>query len=74
MVRLLRLGRIINYLMVNASMKVGFKIFQLLFGMLLLVHWLGCIWYLLINTDEQDWLPPKDLDAQKTNFFKIDYG
>lgn len=58
---------------VNASMKVGFKIFQLLFGLLLLVHWLGCIWHLLINTEEQDWLPPKDFDAQVTNFFQVDF-
>jgi hypothetical protein len=71
MVRLLRLRRIISYMKVQSSMKVGFKLLQLFFGLILLVHWLGCIWYLLINTDNKRWLPPKDLDAQKTNFFEI---
>ena len=42
--------------------------------LLLLVHWLGCIWYLLINTDDQAWIPPKDLDKQETTFFLIDQG
>lgn len=68
--RLLRLGRIITYMKVQSSMKVGFKLLQLLFGILLLVHWLGCIWYLLVNNDAQDWIPPKDLDAQETEFFE----
>ena len=71
MVRLLRLGRIISYMKVRSGMKVGFKLLQLLSGILLLVHWLGCIWFLLVNTPEQDWLPPKDLDAQETDFFVI---
>jgi hypothetical protein len=48
MVRLLRLGRIISFMKVQTSMKVGFKLIQLLFGIILLVHWLGCIWYLLV--------------------------
>ena len=32
---------------VKSSLKIGFKIFQLLFFLLLLVHWIGCIWYML---------------------------
>lgn len=72
LVRLLRLGRIITYMKVQTSMKVGFKFLQLFFGILLLVHWLGCIWYLLVNDELQNWIPPKDLDSQKTTFFKED--
>jgi hypothetical protein len=52
MVRLLRLGRIITFMKFKQGVKIGFRIFQLLFLLLLLVHWLGCIWYLLINTDD----------------------
>ena len=52
MVRLLRLGRIITFMKFKQGVKIGFRIFQLLFLLLLLVHWLGCIWYLLINTED----------------------
>ena len=59
----------------ESSMKYGFKIFQLFAGLLLLVHWLGCILYLLINIDQPDerykWMPPKDFDAQKTDFWEL---
>jgi hypothetical protein len=46
--RLLRIGRIISFMKLKSSMRVGFKIFQLLFFLLLLVHWIGCIWFLLV--------------------------
>ena len=35
--------------------------FQLFAGLLLLVHWIGCIWFLLVGKPG-DWVPPKDLD------------
>ena len=35
--------------------------FQLLGFLLLLVHWIACVWYLLIKT-RGSWVPPKDLD------------
>jgi hypothetical protein len=72
MVRLLRLGRIITFMKFKQGVKIGFRIFQLLFLLLLLVHWIGCIWFLIINTEEQDWIPPKDLDSQTTTFFTIE--
>lgn len=71
MIRLLRLGRIVTYMRVNASLKIGFRIFQLLLGLLMLVHWLSCIWYIFVNDDEQSWIPTKDLDAYRTNFYEL---
>jgi len=41
LVRLLRLGRIITYMRFKQSLKIGFRIFQLLFFLLLLVHWIA---------------------------------
>ena len=41
LVRLLRLGRIITYMKFKQGLKIGFRIFQLLFFLLLLVHWIG---------------------------------
>lgn len=35
--------------------------FQLLAMLLLLVHWIACVWYLLIK-ERGSWVPPKDLD------------
>jgi hypothetical protein len=40
---------------------IGVLFFQLFAGLLLLVHWIGCIWFLLVGK-EGDWVPPKDLD------------
>ena len=45
------------------------RIFQLLFILILFVHWIGCIWYILINNDAKDWIPPFDLNANETKFF-----
>lgn len=41
LIRLLRLGRIITYMKFKQGLKIGFRIFQLLFFLLLLVHWIG---------------------------------
>lgn len=70
LIRLLRLGRIITYMKFKQGLKIGFRIFQLLFFLLLLVHWIGCIWYMLVSA-EDSWVPPKDLDSGITNFYRI---
>lgn len=49
LIRLLRLGRIITYLKFKANVKVGIRLVYLLVGLLILVHWVGCIWYLTIS-------------------------
>ena len=48
LIRLLRLGRIVTFLKVKSSFKSTFKILQLLFLLLMLVHWTACIWYLFV--------------------------
>ena len=45
---------------------------QLLGFLLLLVHWVGCIWYILVRNSH--WVPPKDLDSGETNFYKVSLG
>ena len=37
----------------------------------MLVHWLSCIWYVFVNDEEQSWIPTKDLDAYRTNFYDL---
>lgn len=70
LIRLLRLGRIITYMRFKQSLKIGFRILQLLFFLLLLVHWIACILYILVS-DKDSWLPPKDLDSGETDFYDI---
>ncbi|CDW82933.1 cyclic nucleotide-binding protein [Stylonychia lemnae] len=60
LVRLLRLGRIIRYMKLKQGFKMGMRLIQLLLGQLLLVHWIACIWYLIIR-QYGDWIPPKDI-------------
>ena len=76
LVRLLRLRRIVRYLNFKQGAVLGMMLFQLLAGLCLIVHWIGCFWYLMISNG--DWVPPKELDYplqdptnlySKSNFF-----
>lgn len=68
LVRLLRLGRVIRYMKFKTGLKIGIRIIQLLFFLLLIVHWIGCIWYMLVR-DEGSWMPPNDLNFLETTFY-----
>jgi len=46
LVRLLRLGRMITYMKVNRSFKFSMKLIQLMFMLLLILHWISCFWYI----------------------------
>lgn len=75
LIRLFRLGRIFTYMQMTAAFRTWFRIFSLIFGFLVIVHWVTCVWYILINTDESielGWIPTKDLDMYKTNFYILD--
>ena len=52
-------------------------LFQLLAFLVMIVHWIGCVWYLMIR--DGDWVPPKELDYplqvpgdlySKSNFYE----
>ena len=60
LVRLLRLGRIVRFLNFKQGAVLGIMLFQLLAFLVMIVHWIGCIWYLMIK--DGDWVPPKELD------------
>ena len=70
LVRLLRLGRIITYMKFKQEFKVGMRIFQLLFFLLLLVHWIACLWFMLVQ-NRDSWMPPKDQNNGYTDFYDI---
>jgi hypothetical protein len=58
LIRLLRLGRIITYMKFKQNAKIGFRIVWLLLLYLLISHWIGCLWYMVVNNTA--WIPPKD--------------
>jgi hypothetical protein len=52
LVRLLRLRRIVKLLQRAPDLKVGFRIFSLMTVLLMLIHWIGCMWYMFIASPE----------------------
>lgn len=68
LVRLLRLGRMVTYLSKSKSAKLGAMMIQLFFMLLLLLHWIACVWYILA-VREKTWIPSKDLDWSETIVF-----
>lgn len=72
MVRLLRLGRMITFLKAYQKLKFSAKFGQLVFFLLLAVHWTSWAWY-LVTSNHQTWFPPKDIDSQTTIAFSGDF-
>ena len=69
LIRLMRLGRMVSFLKANKSFKLGIILVQLLFILILVIHWIACMWYLTIGL-EDSWLPPKDADWDKTIIYE----
>eukprot|EP00347_Sterkiella_histriomuscorum_P006771 403351490 len=72
MTRMLRLRKIITFMNVQQSLKVSLRMFQLILFLLLVVHWTGCIWYLLVmqnETEQHRWKPVFDSDENKDDFY-----
>ena len=68
MVRLLRLGRIITFLKTNQKLKISMKLVQLVFFLLLAMHWIACFWNFITSLKET-WYPPKNVDSGVTNVY-----
>jgi hypothetical protein len=68
LVRLLRLGRMVTYLRMNKKYKFGMKLIQLLFMLLLIIHWMNCVWYYVTKQDKV-WIPPFNLTENEYNFW-----
>ena len=68
LVRLLRLGRIITFMKMKQSFKLGLRIFQTLFILILIDHWVACIWFMIVSSQEK-WFPPTEHDRIIDNDF-----
>lgn len=71
MVRLLRLGRIITFLKTNQKLKISMKLGQLVFFLILAMHWISCFWN-FITSIKETWYPPKNVDSGVTNIYNAD--
>jgi CRP-like cAMP-binding protein len=55
--KLLRIGNIFSFLRVRVHMRLTLRLAQLLFVFMAYVHLIACLWFLLINTNQQ-YVPP----------------
>ena len=53
----------------HESFKFGAKVSELLIFLVLLIHWVGCAWYIMIERQDS-WIPPKDLNEGVTIFYE----
>lgn len=56
LVRISRLGHIIERMNVTQDMKNALKIFKLIFVIIIYIHCLACLWYIIV-TVHSDWKP-----------------
>lgn len=68
LIRLSRLSRIITRLNFRDDVKIIFKVLELIFTLIVLIHCLACFWYYVVDRD-QDWVPPLDFIHVKTNLY-----
>jgi len=67
LVRLMRLGRMVSFMKTNKSFKLSIILVQLLFILILVIHWIACVWYGVIGLEGgSTWIPPKDVDWDST--------
>jgi hypothetical protein len=67
LVRLMRLGRMVSFMSANKSFKLSMTLVQLLFILILVIHWIACVWYGVIGLEGgSTWIPPKDVDWDHT--------
>ena len=57
LIRVTRLGRIIEKMNVKKHIKLMMKLAQLIFFLIMYIHCLACVWYLIVSIEEQ-WIPP----------------
>jgi hypothetical protein len=58
-VRILRLARIIRVMQMKDTWKSTMRLIITLIYLLLWVHFTGCLWFVIVQTDE-DWIPVPD--------------
>jgi len=57
--RITRFSKVITKLELKEDQKAMVKIFKLILTMLLILHVIGCVWFLIVDI-EKKWVPPLD--------------
>ena len=68
LVRLMRLGRMVTFLKANKSLKLSMILVQLLFILILIIHWIACLWLIVVD-QSHSWFPTKDLDWSESEIY-----
>ena len=68
LIRLSRLSRIITRLNFRDDVKIIFKVLELIFTLIVLIHCLACFWYYVVDRDK-DWVPPLDFIHVRTDLY-----
>lgn len=71
LIRILRLGRMITFLRMKQSYKFGLKSFELTLFLVLMLHWITCIWHFIIQVNSI-WYLPKDNGLSDTIIYDTD--
>lgn len=70
--RVTRLGRIINFLNAKEDMKMTLKIFKLVFFLVLYIHFAGCIFYFIIKDEKDAWIGQNDFMNLTEDIYESD--
>lgn len=68
LVRISRLGRIIERLNVTQDMKNALKLFKLIFVIIIYIHGLACLWFVIVQLNSE-WVPPLDFVDPDADFY-----
>lgn len=69
--RITRFSKVIQKLELKEDQKAMVKIFKLILTLLLIMHIIGCIWYLIVQI-EQKWVPPLDfIYVQRKGYYRF---
>lgn len=69
--RITRFTKVIQKLELREDQKAMVKIFKLILTLLLIMHIIGCIWFLIVNLETQ-WVPPLDfIYVQRDGYYRF---
>ena len=55
LIRILRLGRLINYLNESDDLKMQLRLIKLCFLLGLYIHVSACVWFIVCTSDDESW-------------------
>ena len=69
LIRITRLNRLIQFLNAKADVKLILKLLKLILYLSVYFHFLGCLWFYMVNQKKQ-WIPPLDYVYITSTYFQ----